>query len=347
MPEEPEHIEEIQFEPHSVQKRKMPLFVKVFFFGFLALLILFSLGIWHISHLNTPPENFPTNQSITIAPGTDVRSITEQLETDGVVRSAQFLYWMLIFTHDPSSIKASTYLFDEPLNTTAVALKLTEGDFDTDLIRFTHFEGERVSLLAKRAGEQFVNFDTERFLENTQNQEGKIFPETYFVPPNFSDLDLLALMQQTYTEKLEPFQEQILSHPLTEDEIIILASIIEREANTPESMRMVSGILQNRLAIGMALQADASIEYVVETPLGQLPAGQLAEELRELDSPYNTYLYPGLPPTAIGNPGLEAITAVLEPTESDFFYYLTNDDGEFFYSETYDQHLENIRIHLR
>ena len=97
----------------------------------------------------------------------------------------------------------------------------------------------------------------------------------------------------------------------------------------------------------MALQADASIEYVIETPLGELPPGQLAESLREIDSPYNTYLYPGLPPTPIGHPGMDAIMAVLEPADTEYFYYITGNDGEFYYAETYNQHLTNIERHLR
>jgi UPF0755 protein len=112
-------------------------------------------------------------------------------------------------------------------------------------------------------------------------------------------------------------------------------------------MRTVAGIFLNRLSINMALQADASIEYVIDTPLGELAPGQLASELRELDSPYNTYLYPGLPPTPIGNPGENAIRAIADPLKSNYFYYITGDDGEFYYAETYDQHQTNIARHLR
>jgi len=124
--------------------------------------------------------------------------------------------------------------------------------------------------------------------------------------------------------------------------VINMASLLEREANTEESMKMVSGILQNRLAEGMRLQADASLEYVLNRPLGTLTAEDL-----EIDSPYNTYRYDGLPPTPIGNPGLTSIMAVLEPTPSDYFYYLTDEDGEFHYAKTFDEHRANIKRYLR
>ena len=97
----------------------------------------------------------------------------------------------------------------------------------------------------------------------------------------------------------------------------------------------------------MALQADATIEYVLDEGLNDLAPGQLAENLRELDSPYNTYLYRGLPPTPIGNPGRAAIEAVLFPITSDYFYYITGDDGKFYYAETYAQHLRNIANYLK
>jgi UPF0755 protein len=132
------------------------------------------------------------------------------------------------------------------------------------------------------------------------------------------------------------------THPLGEDGVLILASLLEREANSEESMRMVSGILQNRLAEGMRLQVDASLEYVLERPLSTLDASDL-----DIDNPYNTYRYGGLPPSPIGNPGLQAILAVLDPIESNYFYYITDEDGNFHYARTFDEHKLNIAKYLR
>jgi len=333
--------------PPESQKSRLGLYLKL-----ITGLLLFCLGAVVFSGLvvytlNQPGNQFPVNKPVTIEPGTSVAAIAAQLKAQRVVQSEQLLYYVLVFMHNPADLKASTYVFDEPINTLAVAKRLTEGDFDTDLVRFTHIEGERATLLASRAAKVFPSFNQQAFVEKAAIYEGRLFPETYFVPPSFTDQDLLTLMLETYQEKTKPLQPEILASPLTEDEIIILASILEREANSPESMSIVSGILQNRLAIDMPLQADATIEYVIETPLGELPPGQLASELRELDSPYNSYLNIGLPPTPIGNPGLDAITAVLNPAETKYFYYVTGNDGEFYYAETYDQHLQNIAQYLR
>lgn len=298
----------------------------------------------HLVKINEPSNNFPVNQQIIIEQGTDIRAITEILEDNGVVRSKHLLYYFIVFLYDPTSIKASTYIFEEPISTLEVARRLAEGDFDTDLIRFTHFEGERFELLALRADNNLPNFNTDNFLRIAEEQqlEGKLFPDTYFIPITFNEEDLLELLTKTFENQIASLSDQIESQSLNLEEILILASIIEREANTPESMKLVSSVLQNRLEIGMALQADASIEYILDKPLTELTPEDL-----KIDSPYNTYLYTGLPPTPIGNPGLDSIMAVLEPTPSNYFYYITGNDGEFYFSETYTEHLNNIEKYLR
>ncbi|MCB9815579.1 endolytic transglycosylase MltG [Candidatus Nomurabacteria bacterium] len=330
----------------GVETRKPRKRALLKFFLFISIIFLtIVILVWlEVKNLNRPNDNFPSNQPITIEQGTDVRQITQILESFGVVRSKHLLYYTLVLFYDPTTIKASTYIFESPITTREVAKRLAEGDFDTDLIRFTHYEGERFTQLASRAEKILFEFSAEDFIKVAKEQdlEGKLFPETYFVPATFNEEDLLELLTKTFNEEIEKLSDQINTHQLSLDEILVLASIIEREANSPESMRLVSSVLQNRMEIGMALQADASIEYILDKPLAELTPDDL-----EIDSPYNTYLYPGLPPTPIGNPGLDAIMAVLEPAPSEYFYYITDDDGEFHYSKTYSEHLRNIEMYLR
>lgn len=343
----------IPFSPESVtetepaQRSRVIRWLRVLGTLLLLFILALTLLLWRINELNRAPETFPVLAPVTIESGMEVRAITELLAEEQIVRSSALLYYLIAFLHDPTDIKASTYVFEEPLTARQVAERLTEGDFDTDLVRFVHFEGERASLLAARAEEELPNFDGDAFFAAAEPHEGKLYPDTYFIPLSFTAEELLELLLETYEERIDPLRPSIAEHPLSEREVITLASIVEREANTPESMKLVAGILQNRLAINMALQADATIEYELETPLGELPPGVLAENLREVDSPYNTYRSPGLPPTPIGNPGLQSITAVLEPTESEYLYYITGEDGKFYYAETYEQHLVNIERHLR
>lgn len=343
MSEEPIHFSpDSQFIYEPKQPSKLSKFFRAFFLATVLAVIVIAGLYFYIAALNEPLDDFPVNRPINIEQGTEVKKITEILENEGVVQSDSLLYYALVLLYDSTDIKASSYVFEEPLTTFEIAERLTKGDFDTDLIRFTHFEGERVSLLAERAEAILPNFNATSFTAAAEPLEGKLFPDTYFVPTTYTDAELLELLSSTFDEKMLEIDELIQGSSYTLDKILILASIIEREANTVDSKKTISGIFQNRLNAGMPLQADASIEYVLDKPLSELTAEDL-----EIDSPYNTYLYPGLPPTPIGNPGLDAIMAVLEPTESEYYYYITDNDGEFHYAETYTKHLRNIEIYLR
>lgn len=318
--------------------KKSGLFMKLTF-----LLLCISLISMFALHLyNQPPNNFFRPTSVTVEQGMTAKAITQKLEETNVVRSKHLLYFALTLLHDPTDIKASVFVFDEPLTTLEIAKRLVDGDFDSDLVRFTHFEGERATHVANRASEVLVNFNKETFLSLAVPLEGKLYPDTYFIPAGFTAEQLVDLMVQTFIEETGPLSEQIEQSLLSETEILTLASILEREANSPESMKIVSGILQGRMQAGMPLQADASVEYILDKPLKELTAEDL-----KVDSPYNTYLNRGLPPTPIGNPGIEAINAVLEPTETEYVFYITDNDGVFHYAKTYDEHLDNVDWYLR
>ena len=299
-------------------------------------------GYITVDILAQAPVDFPVNTPIEVPPGSGVKATAALLEDKHVVTSRFLLYAVLYWYHDPRALKASTYSFSEPVDVYAVADKLVVGDFVSSLIHFTHREGERATEVAENAKIALTNFDVDTFLQLAVPQEGRLFPDTYLVPPDYSATDLLKTMTDAYEKNVAPLRPQIAASTLSENEVITLASIIEREANSPESMKTVSGILQNRLKIGMALQTDASIEYILNKPLKDLTAQDL-----EIDSPYNTYSHRELPPTPIGNPGLAAIKAVLEPTKSDYLYYITDSEGNFHYAKTFEEHKVNVARWLK
>ncbi len=304
-------------------------------------IVLFA-SIGYLSILMKAPSDFVSPTVVTIEPGSSVKTISLQLETANIVRSATLLYLIVSFLYEPTDVKASVYVFEEPLSTKQVAERLVEGDFGNDLIKFTHYEGERATSIAENAERELINFDKEAFLARAVPLEGKLYPETYHIPKTFTADELIDLMLKTFAKQTNDIQPLIDAHSLSNEEVLTLASILEREANSPESMKIVSGILQGRMAAGMPLQADASVEYILNKPLKELTPDDL-----KVDSPYNTYLNRGLPPTPIGNPGRDAIMAVLEPTPTDYVFYLTDDDGNFHYAVTYDEHLDNIEKYLR
>lgn len=324
--------------------RTSPLrrFVRRGFYALLALAAIVGLLTALLQYLVTPPDTFPTGKELTIADGMTTVDITDLLYAEGYIRSPFTLYAVLVLLHDPRELKASTYIFSQPLSAFELAERLMLGDYGNDLVRFVHYEGESRRQIAQRASEVLREFDADTFMKLTEGKEGRLFPDTYLLPKVYTAEALAKLLLETYENRVGPLRPAMLDHSLTEDQIIILASILEREANSPQSKGIVSGILQRRLEMGMPLQVDASMEYVLDKPLNELTASDL-----DTDSPYNTYLNEGLPPTAIGNPGLTAIQAVLEPIDSTYLFYLTGKDGNFYYANTYAQHLRNIDAYLR
>lgn len=338
-PSVPNYSNRALFPEPQTKKKPLRFFVAIF----LLLIIVFTLVVmFYVRSLALPPSNFPVEAAIEITPGTSISAITKQLREAGVVKSDLMLYVVLLMKYEPANVKASTYYFDGPKNVYEVAQTLVVGDFSSGLVSFTHIEGERASHIAENASVELDGFSASKFITLASTSEGKLFPETYRIPKDFSEQELLDLMLETYEKNVTPLREQFKLIDLSEAEVITLASIIEREANSPESMKMVSGILQNRLRIGMGLQVDASMEYILDKPLNELTA----EDLKQ-DTPYNTYLYRGLPPTPIGNPGLDAIKAVLEPTKTANKFYITGDDGNFYYAKTFEEHKANVAKYLR
>jgi UPF0755 protein len=140
----------------------------------------------------------------------------------------------------------------------------------------------------------------------------------------------------------QDLREEIKRQNKSVFEVIILASIIEKEAKFPEDMKKIAGVFQNRLNAGKPLESDATINYIT----GSGRAQSTFEDL-QIDSPYNTYKYPGLPPGPISNPGMGAIRAAIYPEMNDYLYFLTKRDGKAVFSRTLEEHLENKRKYLK
>jgi UPF0755 protein len=329
----------IETENSAVSYRMSPYFRIRLRYVLIILLLGGLYVLWHNIH---PPAAFQSDDTFEITPGMGVSAIASKAEQEGFVRSNFLLYFALTYLHNPNSVFAGTYRFSEPLSVFAFADKLASGEIERELVILTIPEGTRAEVIAQLAQFVLPDFNASEFVSLSVPYEGFLFPETYHIPRDFTARDLLDLLRFTYAEKTKELSVSLTESTLTEYEVITLASILEREANDERSMRIVSGILQNRLSIDMPLQADASIEYELDKPLGEL----VPEDL-EIDSPYNTYLNRGLPPTPIGNPGLTAIKAVLEPETTDYLFYITGTDGNFYYAKTYDEHQDNIARYLR
>ena len=172
--------------------------------------------------------------------------------------------------------------------------------------------------------------------------EGYLFPDTYRFVKNFTAEDLARKMLQNFSRKMGALDADIKTSGKSIFEIITLASIVENEVRTPKNRAMVADIFWRRLAIGMPLQSDATINYITRKNM----ASPTFDDTK-IDSPYNTYKYKGLPLGPICNPGLAAINATLHPEPNDYWYFLTTEDGDIYYAKTYAGHLANKNKYLK
>ncbi len=302
------------------------------------LVVVFSIGAFGYHFLNTPSPLFPIGTDITINEGLTVSDIAEELKAQNIVRSSLYLYLVLLNEHKEVYVQAGTYSFDMPLSTREVAEAITSGEHRSPLVSITLPEGFKASDINTYLADAFEQLDTTPFLP----YEGYLFPDTYFISTSTTADELRLLLTNTSASRLESYTDAIAASGFSKDEVIVLASLIEREAKDNISKRIVSGILQNRLEAEMPLQVDATFDYILGKTSSELTMDDLA-----VDSPYNTYTHVGLPPTPIANPGIESIEAVLYPEKSDYLYYLTAPDGTFHYAETFEEHKVNKARYLR
>lgn len=175
-----------------------------------------------------------------------------------------------------------------------------------------------------------------------KNLEGYLFPDTYHVFKNPTLADVVKKMLDNFDQKLSPeLREEIQSQGRTVFEVMILASILEREVQSDVDMRNAADVFLKRIKIGMPLQSDATVNYITGKKATRPSLDDLA-----VDSPYNTYKYAGLPPGPISNPGLTAIRAAIEPTPNDYYYFITNAAGAAVFARTLEEHQKNIQTHL-
>jgi len=181
-------------------------------------------------------------------------------------------------------------------------------------------------------------------------EQGKMFPDTYRVPRDASAAAIVTILKENFNKKITPAMlSDIRKGSLTLEQVIVLASIIEREGKTSEDRPMIAGILLNRLEQGWPLETDATLQYALgyQTKEKSWWKKELTNDDKTVDSPYNTYKNPGLPPAPISNPGIQAITAAIYPKKSDYMFYLHDKKGGIHYARTLEEHNRNIEAYLR
>ena len=310
-------------------------------------ILLFLGAVGFISYQLSPVSTSQTEQTIVIPKGASISSIGNQLVQKGLIKSLYVFRFVVWKNTLQGSIQAGTFKVSPSQSVEEIAFSLTKGTDDTWV---TLVEGWRNEEIAEELAQTFgPEFDTKKFLELAKEKQGYLFPNTYLFPKLSTPELIISTLSKTFEKQLGAEDMQKLeAQKRTLEQAVTMASLVEREARQPETMRMVAGILWKRLDAGWPLQVDATLQYAKgydkkNKSWWSVPFGMD----KSIKSVYNTYANPGLPPAPICNPGLNALKAVANPKESPYWYYITDDNGVMHYAETLSEHNANVKKYLQ
>ena len=285
------------------------------------------------------PIGFPSGAYVKVEEGMALKEIAATFERRGVVSNAKFFELITRVLGDDRHIPAGMYFFSRQDNMVWVAMRILSGDFETSAVRITIPEGSTVDDIAKLLLQKVPEFNKKAFVDRAR--EGYMFPDTYFFRPGQSTEAIYSVFENNFRVKLLKVQQAITASGRSVDEIVTMASILEKEASKTKDRQMIAGVLWYRIKIGMPLQVDATFPYY----LGRNTFEVTLADLRA-DHPYNTYTNKGLPPGPIGNPGTDSLLAAATPTKTKYIFFLSDKQGNFHYAVTYAQHMANKNRYL-
>lgn len=285
------------------------------FFWLIGLILLVLIFFFFFS----APGDFPAGAIVKIPEGANLRSVSRLLVTEHIIRSPVLFEAFVMIYGGEKHIIPTDYLFEESTPVFEVARRISRGDRHLAPISVTIPEGWNTDEMADAFSAKLPNFDKVKFKAAASAKEGYLFPDTYFFFPDDNEEEAIRLMTENFEKKVEPVRADIIRTGHSEKEIIIMASLIEREAEGDGDRKYISGILWRRIKLGIALQADAAPE---------------------------TYKSRGLPKRPLGNPGLLAIQAAIHPEISDYLYYLHDKEGGIHYAKTFEEHKRNKMLYL-
>jgi UPF0755 protein len=287
--------------------RKISYVVSIFF-------ILFLVVLFFIVFL-------PTNKEIkviNISSGESLNLVIKKMKSENIINNEIIFKSIFYLISKDRKIVKGDYKFDKGSSVFSVALQLANNKHNIEPIKITFKEGITKKEVIYLLENNFKNFDKNKFLSNEKMKEGYIFPDTYIIFPSTSTDEIIQEIYTNFDKKIKSVQG--INNNKSINQIITMASILEKEAKGESDIYLISGILWKRIEIGMPMQADAAME---------------------------TYKIKGLPETPISNPGLLSIKAALNPLKSNYLYYLHDKNGNVHFAVDYKEHIDNIKKYLK
>ncbi len=325
----------------------------VFIFLILILLTLVVSYFTVLNYIKTTPS-VVEDTVVEIPKGSGLSSISEKLMHSGVIANDKLFILYVMKEGWQDELKAGEYKFEKGSTMADVANKIVRGD--VELNQVTIPEGLTVKEIARLLDEKGVVGEAD-FIKETQNKvlirkllgpdanslEGYLFPETYSYSRSLTPKELIVLMVERFKAVYEPLSDQRKRVNLTDNEILTLASIIEKETGAAFERPVISAVFQNRLRIGMKLDSDPTVIY----GMGENYSGNLSRRDLKEYTEYNTYVIKGLPLGPIANPGRDSIIAVLDPADVKYLYFVSKGDGTHHFSNSFREHQNAVNKYQR
>jgi UPF0755 protein len=314
-------------------------------FSFVIVFLVLLLGgvlAWFISGSSPVNSSDKTTRPFMVNKGESVRMVANNLKADGLIKDPVIFFIIVKRLGLDNKIQAGEFHLSPSMNATKIANALRTGTYD---IQVVIPEGKRAEEVADILSRSVSTYD-DSWRQQLIPHEGYLFPDTYSFPKDVTIDEVISIMRENFDEKYNQIPNSGRS-PLPKEDIVILGSLIEREAKHEKDRPLVASVLFNRLRIGMPLQIDATVQYA----LGYQRDGKtwwkrdLTFADLKINSPYNTYIITGLPPGPIANPGEDVLRAVINPAKTDYLFYISDKSGNNHYAKTNEEHELNKKRH--
>lgn len=305
---------------------------------FLILIVLVATSFYLI--INKPKDRGDQEDVLFVVNyGDSLKSIGLNLYREDLIWHNSIFITYAIISNKSQNLKAGHYLLNKSMSIVDIVNTFYLGNSAEQ--RITIIEGWNKNDIAEYLSNTIADFDVDVFL--SKSVEGYLYPDTYNIPYGYTEEDIIKLMLDNFNKKItEEMRIDIARQGKTISDIVIMASIIEKEVRSFEDMALVSGILWKRIEHNIPLQSCATIVYITGKK-----STQVTSEETKIDSPYNTYINRGLPIGPISNPGIRSIKAAIYPQDSEYFFYLSKPDGETVFSKTFDEHIQAKNKYLK
>jgi UPF0755 protein len=311
---------------------------------------------WFSLEFCRPTKNSSEKVTFEVEKGQNAKEIAQNLQKKGIIKRTWPLLLGCRLFYSSQSLKAGEYAIQLPLSPKDVLHTLTEGNVILHTV--TVPEGliiqETAELMDSKGfakKEDFIKAAADTSLiisldKDATTLEGYLFPETYAFPKDTTSEEIVSTMVSQFMHVFDDrWKQRAEEIGMSVRDIVIIASLVEKETSLPEEKKLVSAVFHNRLKKGMKLDCDPTIIYVLKRE-GKFKDRLRTKDLR-LDSPYNSYLNPGLPPGPIANPGRDSLEAALYPSNEQFLYFVSKNDGTHHFSLTFREHQEAVNTYQR